>query len=174
MANAFVVMRIDKVNTDRNATMYKILTFSLLLFLIPMSGQAVEELQRFKLFNNCQNIKLVVEDLNEDAKKIKLTREAIINFVESRLRSARIYDENGLACLYVNINVVGNAYSIKTSFHKYVMSYGESGMATTWDTASTGMHGSNATSKGFILSNLSEQIDIFIVEYLRVRQKHCK
>ena len=151
--------------------MYRVLILSLLFFLFSTSGQATE---KFRLYNSCNKIRLLVEDLSEDAKKINLTEEAIRNSVESRLRSARIYDENGLEYLYVQISVVGNGVSIETNFNKYVMSFGEFGMATTWDRGKTGTHGSSTTSKGFILSALSELIDKFIVEYLRANEKDCK
>ena len=147
---------------------YKMLIFSLLLFLIPISGQAIE---KFQLYNRCNKINLLVESLPEDAKKINLTREAIINSAESRLRSARIYDRDAYEYLYVNVNVVGKAFSIKTSFKKFAMSYGEMGVATTWSTQGAGTHGGDSS---YILSVLPEYFDKFIVEYLRVNEKDCK
>ena len=148
--------------------MHKTLILSLLLFLVSVDGQATE---KFELYNRCQPINLVVEYLSEDAKKIGLTRETIINSVESRLRSARIYNKNGLEFLYVKVSVGRNAYSYDTEFRKWAISYGESGKAITWSIGGSGTHGGNA---GYILPLISQSIDRFIVEYLRVNEKDCK
>ena len=51
-----------------------------------MSSQ--ERVQQFELFVNCQPVYLVVEDLHmPHAEKIGMTKAAIINAAESRLRS---------------------------------------------------------------------------------------
>ena len=148
--------------------MHRVIILSLLFFLVPASGQTME---KFRLYNKCNKIALVVEDLSEDAKKIKLTREAIINSAESRLRSARIYDKDAYEYLYVNVNVVGYGFSIGAEFKKAVRSYGELGTAATWRTGITGTHGN---SKDYILSSIPELLDEFIVGYLRVNEKDCK
>ena len=44
------------------------------------------------------------------------------------------------------------------------------GIASTWDTATYGTHGGNA---GFILQSVSEDMDRFVLEYLRVNEKSC-
>ena len=154
--------------------MRKILIFSLLvvLFAIPARGQTDRE--KFELYNKCRPIGLVVEGMSEDAKKIDLTREIVINFVESRLLSARIYGGNSYEYLYVRIGILGNSVDIDTSFKKATVSYGEVGLATTWVAGKFGSHGSDAMSKDYILSGLSELIDKFIASYLKVNQKYCR
>lgn len=155
----------------KSIKMCKVLVLSLLFLLAPMSSQATE---KFELFNDCKQIGLVVEALHEEeSKKINLTREAIVNSVESRLRSARIYNENSYEeYLYVRVSVVGRSFSNEIQFNKSVLSYGEIGMATTWEEGRVGIHG--RTGADFILSSLSKLIDKFLVEYFRVNQKYCK
>ena len=53
--------------------------------------EAEEEKKRFELYNGCLPMDLVVEVLSDDAKEIGLSREAIQNALESRLRAARLY-----------------------------------------------------------------------------------
>ena len=71
--------------------MRKTLILSLLFALFPFSVNSQTEAELFELYNACQPVKLAVEYLSEDAKKINLTREDIINLAELKLRSARIY-----------------------------------------------------------------------------------
>ncbi|MCY4127617.1 MAG: hypothetical protein OXG15_00085 [Gammaproteobacteria bacterium] len=118
---------------------------------------------------------LVVENLNHHALKIGLADKSIQNAVESRMRSARLYSNKppSKTYLYVNINVVGGAFNAKLSFRKPVNDpfTGELGTATTWTRAVTGTHGN---SSGFILSSLSELIDEFLVDFLRVNDEECR
>lgn len=113
----------------------------------------------------------------------------IINLVESRLRSARIYIEKASFSeesphtylnvyenypgLYVNINVVSTAFSIGVSFTQGVQSFGGYGRAATWETGTAGTHGGDGGGDKFLLSTLQGKIDKFINEYLKVNQKDC-
>ncbi len=145
-----------------------------LLFASGASGE-ISDIKRFELFAACKPMHLVVERLPSDASKIGLTREAIQAAVESRLRSARIYEPTRSALfLYVNVNVVGRAHShsIALEFNKRVHDplSGITSVATTWQTGSIGTNGGYA---GNVLSSVSEHIDEFLVEYLRVNEKAC-
>ena len=138
------------------------------------SGAAGEipDFKRFELFADCRPMRLLVEGLPDGASKIGLTKEAIQAAAESRLRSARLYDSRASRFLYVNVNVVGRAFSITLEFHKRVWDF-SSGIiqtATTWDSGSAGTHGGNAN---FILSSISGHMDKFLVEFLRVNEKAC-
>lgn len=139
------------------------------------SGAAGEitDHKRFQLFNYCRPMRLLVEDLSDGASKIGLTKEAIQATAESRLRSARLYDSGASHYLYVNVNVVGRAHSISLEFIKRVRDIlsGNTGMATTWDVGSTGTHGGSAN---YILSLISQRMDKFLVEFLRVNEKACE
>ena len=85
-------------------------TWLLAAFLLSASSASAEEdvsdVDRFKLWNACRPVDLIVEGLSDDAGKIDLRREDIETAVRARLRSARIYDENADPYLYVNVNVL--------------------------------------------------------------------
>ena len=127
---------------------------------------------RFELWNNCEPMQLVVENLRKDAFDIGLTEEAITIAVRSRLRAARLYDSSALSYLYVNVGVVGLAYSVFVEYNKLMMDVasGEEGLVSSWLRGSTGTHGRDA---GYILSAISRHTDEFIDEYLRVNDDAC-
>ena len=131
-----------------------------------------ERIARFKLLTKCTPIRLLVEDLPEDAREISLTRQRIQNMAESRLRAARMYDEEVHPHLYINVNVVGRAWSVILELNKVLDDQvsGHQSFASTWDSGSTGTHGGDA---GYIMQSVSEHLDRFILEYLRVNEEYC-
>ncbi len=159
------------------------LLLSALALSLPASGArgaTVEEtknrIARFELFADCRPMYLLVERLPADASKIGLTEEAIQAAAESRLRSARLYRSIRSApyhSLYINVNVAGRGFSIRLEFKKDVYDplSGDTGVATTWNTGGAGTHGGNAN---YILSLLSQYMDEFLVEFLRVNEKACE
>lgn len=153
--------------------LWTIAFFSLLPQAIAQSPE--ERFDRFRLFYGCQQMFLLVEELPSDASEIGLTRESIQAAVESRLRSARIYtsDQSALAYLYVNVSVVSRAFSWRLEFNKWVHDFASESerSATTWNIGGTGSHGNDSS---YVLSALSEGIDLFLVEYLRVNESACE
>ncbi len=146
----------------------------LVIFVSPAGGAAAQEVSafdRFRLFNECRPMRLIVEGLPAAAAEIDLTEAAIQAAVESRLRSARLYDADARPYLYVNVNVVGRAFSIGLEYLKFLYDQvtDETNFATTWDSGAAGTSGS-AT---FILSSLARHMDRFLVEYLRVNESAC-
>ena len=145
------------------------------LFTGPCSGAAGDN-DRFELCNACRPMELVVENLNKDAKAIGLTRDRLQVTAESRLRAARLYtdsmSESNLANLYVRVTVAGPAFGVDVQYKKRLFDpvNGSGGIATTWQSSSTGTHGKNS---GFIIQSVSEKLDKFLVEYLRVNEKDC-
>ena len=130
---------------------------------------------RFRLFNACRPMELVVEKLSPDADKIALSEESLQAAAESRLRAARLYTEDpekaDFAYLDVYVNVFGPAYTILVEYKKEVAdAFGQAGKAVTWSTGSTGTHGKDA---GFIVSSLSQHLDRFLAAYLRVNEEAC-
>ena len=156
------------------------LLLAALALLLPASGAAgesfVERYQRFKLYADCLPMRLLVEGLHDGASKIGLTKEALQAAAESRLRSARLY-RSTLAhpyhYLYVNVNVFGRAFSIRLEFNKQVRDIlsGDTSGAATWKVGSVGTHGGNAN---YIVSSVSQHMDEFLVEFLRVNEKACE
>jgi len=159
-----------------------LLIFASLCFGLPASANeqdVTDRRDRFQLWNNCEPMELVVENLSDDAAKIGLTRETILTTVRSRLRAARLYsDQRQTGYLYVNIHVVGQSHHISIEYRKWVMDFtsAEKFLATTWDISGTGTHvqSANGQSSSFILSHVSRKMDKFIDEYLRVNTLACK
>ena len=154
------------------------LLFTLALALAVWPGHAtaqdVSNVDRFKLFNECEPMNLSVEDYNNEAgwADIGLTVDRLQTMAESRLRAARLYDATALPFLYVNVKVVSRGFSLGVDYLKrlYDPVSDESNYAPTWDIGGAGTHGGDA---GFILQGLSEDLDRFILEYLRVNEDAC-
>ena len=135
--------------------------------------QSEDRFNRFTLFNECRDMFLVVENLHEDAGEIGLTKESIQVAVESRLRSARLYNpEPSIPDLYVNVNVSGAAFSILMEYNKRLHDpvSNVTGRAKTWNTGVTGTHGNEAS---YIVSAVSTLMDEFLVAYLRENEDYC-
>ena len=128
---------------------------------------------RFQLFNNCQPIYLIVETLSEDA-DIGLTDERIQTMAETRLRAARIYDDTvTVPNVYVQVAVFRTSFRFDITFRKglYDSVSSEQSLAITWIDGSMGIHGGDA---GYIVRGVSEHMDAFILEYLRVNADACE
>ena len=142
----------------------------------------------FRLFNDCRPMPLEVW-VSEN--NFELTRERILTLVESRLRAARLYrapvtleglDDKSLERmieyrqsnqLVIGVDTFesGRAYSISMIFRKWLSdsASSENGFGDTWQ---VGSYGINGTASG-ILQTVSEMIDEFINEYLRVNGVAC-
>ena len=147
---------------------------ALFFFALEVAGQSMsEELARFMLFADCQPMYLLVEGLPSDASDIGLTKESIQTTAESRLRSARLYNSSKrFPYLYINVNVAGGAYNISLLYHKIVYDplSESSSFAPTWNIGGAGTHGGRAD---VILSTVSQYMDKFLVEFLRVNEEAC-
>ena len=162
--------------TDRRHTCLW-LAAALLLTAASTSAGEVDDYDRSRLWNECRSMDLVVENLSDNATTIGLTRDAIEITVRSRLRSARLYSEDfantAYSSLYVNVHVVGRAFSSDVSYSKYVKDLASmlEFRPVTWSVSSTGTHGEKAS---YILSIVTQLTDAFIDEYLRVNEDSCK
>ena len=136
---------------------------------------AQEGRERFQLFSDCARVNLyVVVQKSDDTVVPDMSEEVIRNAVESRLRSARIYeDEFNWPLLNVYVQLVGNAFSVRLSLEKYVFDVvsGETSYAETWARSYTGTYGRDAS---YVLSAATELMDAFLVEYLRVNEEACE
>ena len=154
-------------------------TTTLLLTSTSALSAEVDDYDRFRLWNECRPMQLVVEDYGNDAGAgtIDLANSALEVAMRSRLRAARLYTENnkeaGWSYLYINVNVVGRAFHTRTSYRKVVRddATGLEYNTITWDLGFTGTHGGDS---GFVLSSLSQHADEFIDEYLRVNADACE
>ena len=131
---------------------------------------------RFELFTGCAAVFPAVFVFGDEAEEFGLTEERVRTMAESRLRAARLYGD-GLSpsALDVLIRTLdsGVAFTIAIRLGKvslYDPASGVLGHAITWEQVTFGQHGRDAS---FILQNLSEMLDGFILEYLRVNEGYC-
>ena len=138
------------------------------------AGAAIDELDRFKLWNECSPIELAVPDLSEDAGTIGLAKDTIEVTVRSRLRAARLYNTTEhVSILSVSVTVLKRSFGVNFAYIKYVTDYAtkiEFG-AITWNAATIGTHGQSAD---YILGFVARHTDKFIDEYLRVNADACE
>ena len=158
----------------------------------------VEELwergERFQLYTGCSPLRLSVGAHGDDAKAIGLTRDRLQAAAESRLRSARLHmgeeefwsrqvyekDEPETKLpkatypptLSVSAEVAGSAFLVLVELQKTLSdpATGEESKAGTWESGRLGTHGRDA---GHIVQLVAEELDKFLVEYLRVNEKDC-
>ncbi|MCY3536197.1 MAG: hypothetical protein F4162_03245 [Synechococcus sp. SB0676_bin_10] len=128
------------------------------------------------LFTRCSRMRTVI-----DVQKNRIalgqsvpTQDAVRRAVTSRLRSARLFnDQEEDLFLHVHVHVVGPAFSIGVELNKRLtdeLYSGLSFLAPSWQTSSTGTSGNGSS---YIISSLGQALDRFIDEYLRVNEKNC-
>ena len=135
------------------------------------SGSQVDEerfreAERFGLFNACEPMHLIAIVVDQRL------RERVETMAESRLRAARLYDTDAdrsavSSLLSIEIfGVVGQAEAVLLSYRKPVRdSFSERWfLAETWKLY--GMYRNSA-------EGLSELLDRFVLEYLRVNEAAC-
>lgn len=150
-----------------------LLALAVILTLTPLAEATSSDRDRFELFSDCQPIYLIAGDLTPAAVEIGLTKEAVRAAVESRLRSAQLYNPGASTpFLYVYVHVVGIAFHIDLEYNKQLLdpASGLTSRATTWSTGTTGTHGRDVS---FILAAVSELMDLFLVEFVRVNEEAC-
>ena len=156
------------------SNMWRLLPLAVVLTMGAATAQSLRQsIERFELFNNCETMDLLVEELSADATRIGLSEQRVQAAVESRLRSARLYDPSRSSpYLYVNVTVVGAAYRVGLYYYQRVLTLETvlSGVASTWTYGLVGTHGRDASH---ILSGVSEIMDIFLSKYLRVNEEAC-
>ena len=166
---------------------YTLLAAALVLTAASASAEEVSDYDRFRLWNDCRPMKLVV-GLADDAPEIGLTEEAIETTVRSRLRAARLYSDSAIekagsilyfnptrAILYIRVTVAGSAFIVDVGYHKIVTDRATELelRAETWAVSSLVVNHWQ-TGTNFILSALARHTDEFIDKYLRVNADACK
>ena len=144
---------------------------------VPVMGQelpdpVLEARERFKLFTECQPVRLYVS-ANEEAVELGITEERLRTVAESRLRAARLFLAEGSGPAFlVEVSVVGFAFDISLALHRNLWNpYTETwGRVITWTGGTFGTHGGDSS---YIMQGGSENMDRFIGDYLRVNEAAC-
>lgn len=117
---------------------------------------------------NHEEVRVVIEDLNQSALEIGLTESRIRSRVNVRLRQVNLrpVDEKN-DFLYVAIHVVGNGVSTSVYFYRTVYFFSGddfySTLGSVYVQSITGTHGADAD---FIISGLDQLLDQFLSDYL--------
>ena len=130
------------------------------------------ELDRFGLFSECSPMRLLVHELPPDASKISLTKDLIRVYLESRLRSERLYNSAAFNYLSVATDVVTSSfYSLELKYHKVVYDPASKlvSIVETWY-----MHHSAEVFSACLSGGVEACIDRFFEEFIRVNEKACK
>ena len=144
-------------------------------------SEAQESRDRFELFNSCKPMALWV-DLSGDEEIITgITEEVLRDVAESRLKVARLRLRSdgfsvaawkSFAALNLTVDVVGSNFTVSVEYGKRVTDiYGESGHVGTWRSTFTHAHNK---SDWFVMGVVSDQLDRFLNEYLRVNEEACE
>ncbi|MCY4506081.1 MAG: hypothetical protein OXG35_03850 [Acidobacteria bacterium] len=102
-----------------------------------------------------------------------VTHDRVSVLVESRLRAARLYRDWSVGPeLDVHVWFSGPALLLEVAFYRWVEAGATtmSGYAATWKRQRLGTHG---RSGDYVMQQLSELVDGFILEYLRVTEDSC-
>jgi len=134
-----------------------------------------ESYDRRRLLTGCQPLGISVDVQGDKADEIDLTEERVRTMVESRLRAARLYDSQEVVP-YLAVTILtlddGPAFVSWIQLSKWNRDdmTGLEGGSFTWENLRYGTHGGDA---GFIMQGLSEILDGFVLDYLRVNEGYC-
>lgn len=133
--------------------------------------------EQFELFTNCHPLAVTISEASQDWDVPGLTKADIQNAVESRLRGAHIYAPTfSLSSLNISIFIMRGVFSINLGLLKSLADGKHSqmyGAAKTWEDGVTGAYVRGVGGGHFILSSLSQLLDRFIANYLRVNETAC-
>ena len=135
------------------------------------ASEEADDLEKWRLWNDCRPMSIQVEPLLENAKDVGLKEENLRATVESRLRGVGIYGEESDVHVYVRVSVVGEAFSVRILFRPRVHRPGlGSAFVATWGKPVTGFHDNDIDH---VLKRVEERANRFADEYLRVNAEAC-
>lgn len=146
---------------------------------------AAAEVSERESLAGLQGVLLVVEDLHADARQIELTRHAIVEDVEARLRDAGIevmtlqerLGDPRKPYLYINCNVIYVpdielvSFSIDVESHQLVtLKNGDEAIGLTWAKSYLGVQGKRRAAQK-IKDETARLVDLFIADFLSVNRQ---
>ena len=140
-----------------------------------------EELRRglteLRLLAECTPMGLLVKIQDKEPGDLGLTKEAVVQMVESRLRAARLFtktpfNEESHQELVVIVTGVRIAFNVRLYLRRVIddTGFGSGGLVSIWELGSTGVHGGRGRS---VLLTVSELVDAFVASYNRANEKWC-
>lgn len=178
-----ILTRLRKVNMSVKQILT--LVFTLLIFGLFNSSfaqtdfNALEELflEQYKKYD-FSDINVIVENLNEQAKKSGLTTQQIQNDAEIRLQKAGLrINKNAKQYIYINLNSINTdgyslAYSIDVSLKQDAVLTRDKSVSSTATTWNNGLIGITSVSNiRTIRDSISDFIDEFVNNYLKYQNQ---
>ena len=145
------------------------------------SSEQIARTSRFMLFSDCRPMAYDIV-LNLTETDLDITENSIRTVVVDRLRIARLFSPKDTSIrksgiLHIDVSTAGRAFAVGVSYTKplYDPASGETSHAISWRDGTIGMHGGSIEDAAvYIRSVVSEKVDKFLVEYLRVNEKACE
>ena len=148
-----------------------------------------EELRRFALFNNCEPMRFWLDSPDSTGSDIENIEDRIQTMAESRLRAARLFafevtpTTSSMVVFVASFPIsrdpgdtqIGVVAFVVVSYRKLVEdAWGNTRPAETWSGPSYFLQdGTEKAITSRIAQSVSELIDSFILEYLRVNESAC-
>ncbi len=140
----------------------------------PALAQEDREIRR-KLYNQCRPVKVQVEELDDNARKIGLTEKRLRETTAVLLRADRLYTDSeselGDRLLYIRILCTEDLCVLKIEFSQYVSDpeSGADAIVPTWEYRQR----ESFLSGDFIMAHLVHGVEKFLEEYRRVNEDAC-
>ena len=139
--------------------------------------------EQFQLYNACKPMDIDVA-LQADSAVEGLSEKNIQAAIESRLRTARLYDSWPSTSLSAYVHIMsagvgsiqtGWVYTIDLRFNKRVRDEASvvSRLAPTWERGSLGTASMDSVADA-IVNSIRDRMDEFLAEYLRVNEDACE
>jgi len=158
-----------------------LLLFICVLFIYKGAFSAAD----YEVLKGINRLRVSIEFLNDEARKIGLTRDRLRTVTELRLRKEGIaIFERGIdttfegieksfrtPIIYVNVSVLRKAFSVSLKIQERVSLYRDESIkcrAATWIEGVTGTYGSDPE---YIVTALENSLDIFLNDYYKANPK---
>ena len=120
--------------------------------------------------------------VTDDAQELGVANEErLATMAESRLRAARLYSaQSGLPALGIEVVAVdgdgANAYTARARFHRTVLNPRTEGavVSSTWNRGMFGWFLDRSDPSSDVHASVSDFVDEFIRDYLRVNEDACE
>ncbi|MYA33279.1 MAG: hypothetical protein F4164_06370 [Gemmatimonadales bacterium] len=143
----------------------------------PSEDERVLIRENFSLFTDCASL-WFMPTVSDPDDELGLSLDRVRTLVRSRLRAAGIYQDadpehaTASRILWVRVTVIGRAWKIRMHISTFFPDplTDRQLVLEIWSHENFGTHGGDP---GFVLGLLSEGVDEFIDEYLRVNEEAC-
>ena len=131
----------------------------------------------FQLSNDCRPVNVMVNEVDSTVADMGITVSGLTAVAADQLDAIGLYDGDAVETLIVTLRamnvpeLVGGPFFAKVVFYK-VMTDERTGVklhAAAWEQLNYGAY----AHRDFILNTLVDQLDTFILEYLRVNAQEC-